>query len=306
MREFEFIQWIRSQTKLDAAAVPVGPGDDCAMVMCGNERLLVTVDQLLDGVHFDLAQHSPKSIGRKAMARNLSDVASMAALPIGAVTSVAMPKGFSREDAEALYLGMKKMGAVFHCPIIGGDLGTWPQKLAISVTVLARPAGIRPILRSGAKAGDVLCVTGNLGGSWRTQRHLNFTPRINEARILASRHEIHAMIDLSDGLASDVGHLCAESGVGVEIYGRDIPIHSDVKSNLLEGMTPLQAALRDGEDYELMFALPPAHADSLLKDQPLPVRVTRIGTFTADKAIIMISPDGTRGPLPARGWEHET
>lgn len=303
MREFEFIHWILSQTKLDPTAVPVGPGDDCAIVMCGTEKLLITVDQLLEGVHFNLAEHSVKNVGRKAMARNLSDVASMAALPLGAVASVVMPKGFKREEAETLYLAMKNMGEIFHCPIVGGDVSTWPDKLAISITVFARPAGIRPILRSGAKPGDVICVTGSFGGAWRGQRHLKFTPRINEARILASRHELHAMIDISDGLAADLAHICEASGVGAELVAADIPIHSDAKNSTT---TPLQAALSDGEDYELLFAIPPSHAEQLLREQPLTVPVTRIGTITMDKGLLLVKPDGTKEVLPAAGWEHET
>jgi thiamine-monophosphate kinase len=303
MREFEFIQWIRSQTKLDPAAVPVGPGDDCAIVMCGTEKLLITVDQLLEGVHFNLAEHGPKNVGRKAMARNLSDVASMAALPLGAVASVALPKGFKRDDAETLYLAMKTTGETFHCPIVGGDISTWPEKLAISVTIFARPAGIKPILRSGAKVGDVLCVTGSLGGAWKTTRHLKFVPRINEARILASRHELHAMIDLSDGLASDLRHICESSGVGAEIVAADVPIHGDAKN---AQPSPLEAALCDGEDYELLFALPPNHAEQLIREQPLTVPVSRIGTVTAEKGLVLVKPDGAKEPLAAKGWEHQT
>ena len=310
MREFEFINCIRSVTKLDPVSVPVGPGDDCAVLMCGNERLLVTVDQVLDGVHFKLTEHGPAAAGRKAMARNLSDVAAMAALPLGAVVSVAMPKGFAREDAEKLYMGVRDLGDAYHCPIVGGDVSTWEHPLAMSVTVLARPAGIRPVRRSGAKPGDALCVTGALGGSWRTRRHLEFLPRINEARILASRHELHAMIDLSDGLASDVHHLCEAASVGAEIFAANIPIHDSVKGGLKISIPPaadpLQAALCDGEDYELLFALPEAHAKQLLKDQPLPVPVSRVGIVTAEKTVTLIMPDGTRKVLKAEGWEHKT
>ena len=308
MREFDFIHWIRSVTRLNPAVVPVGPGDDCAVVMCGPERVLVTVDQVLDGVHVRLAEHGPALAGRKAMARNLSDVAAMAALPLCAVASVALPRGFAREDAEKLYLGIRDMGEAFHCPVVGGDISTWDQPLAVSVTVLARPAGIRPIRRGGARPGDAVCVTGSLGGSWRTRRHLEFIPRIHEARMLASRHEIHAMMDLSDGLAGDVNHLCRASNVGVEIFAAAVPIHADLKNGHITPppADPLTAALCDGEDYELLFTLPEPHAAALLKDQPLGVLVTRVGTITADKAITLVLPDGTRQPLPAAGWEHQT
>jgi thiamine-monophosphate kinase len=230
MRELEFIEWIRTQLKFDPAIVPVGPGDDTAVVMCGSEKLLVTIDQLLDGVHFRLGEHSPKHIGGKAMARSLSDVGAMAALPLGAVVGVMLPKGFSRDQAEAMFTGLRKVAETFRCPIVGGDVATWPGPLAINVTVFARPAGIRPILRSGAKVGDAICVTGSLGGAWRTNRHLKFVPRIHEARMLASRHEVHSMIDISDGLASDLAHICRASGVGAEVVANDVPIHPDARS----------------------------------------------------------------------------
>ena len=296
MRESEFIEWIRTQSKLDPATVPVGPGDDTAVVMCGGEKLLVTVDQLLDGVHFKLAEHGPQSTGGKAMARSLSDVAAMAALPLGAVVSFALPKGMQRPDAEAMFSAMKKVGDKFRCPIVGGDVGVWAGPLAVTVTVFARPAGIKPILRSGAKVGDAVCVTGSL---------MKFIPRIHEARIIASRHEIHAMIDLSDGLASDLNHICQASDVGADITIATIPIHNDAKSHPTDH-TGLTAALSDGEDYELCFCLPQDDAEELIRDQPLTVKVSRVGTIVADKTLTLVKADGTREPMQLKGWEHET
>ncbi len=304
MKEFEYIEWIRSQTKLDPAVVPVGPGDDTAVVMCGNEKLMITVDQLLDGVHFKLAEAGAKAVGGKAMARSLSDVAAMAALALGAVVSVALPKGMARSQAEDVDQGMRKVGEKFRCPIVGGDVGVWDGPLAISVTIFARPAGIKPVLRSGAKVGDAICVTGAFGGAWKTQRHLKFIPRIHEARILASRHELHAMIDVSDGLASDLGHICTASGVGAEILAASVPIHPDARGEI--DPTGLMTALNDGEDYELLFTLPAAQADELLRDQPLTVRVSRLGTITQDKGLVLIRGDNQREPLKLHGWEHQT
>ena len=306
MRERDFIQWIRSQGGINPTAVPVGPGDDCAIVRCGPEKLLVTVDQVLDGVHFNLAEHGPRAAGRKAMARNLSDVAAMASLPLGAVASVALPRNISTEAAQEIYHGMRSAGDVFHCPLIGGDVGVWDGALVISVTVLGRPAGIRPILRSGARPGDAICVTGALGAAWRSRRHLEFLPRINEARILASRHEIHAMIDLSDGLSRDLAHICAESKVAGEILETEIPVHPEAEALATPDRSGVQAALNDGEDYELLFTLPEDEARQLLRDQPLPVKVTRIGTVVAGSGVTIIKPDGTRAPLEAQGWEHKT
>lgn len=305
MREHEFVEWIRNQTKLDPAVVPVGPGDDTAVVMCGNEKLMVTVDQLLDGVHFKMAECGAKASGGKAMARSLSDVAAMAALPLGAVVSVALPKGMTRDQAEDLYSGLRKVGEKFRCPIVGGDVGVWGGPLAIVVTIFARPAGIRPVLRSGAKIGDSICVTGSFGGAWKSQRHLKFIPRIHEARILASRHELHSMIDVSDGLAGDLRHICAASGVGADLLAAAVPVHPELK---LPAGDPaaLYAALNDGEDYELLFTLPAAQADELLRDQPLTVRVSRIGTIVQEKAMTLVRPDASREPLVPQGWEHKT
>jgi len=305
MREFEFIEWIRSQSRLDPVTVPVGPGDDTAVVMCGGEKLLVTVDQLLDGVHFVLAEHGPQNAGGKAMARSLSDVAAMAALPIGAVVGVALPKGFAREDAERMYTGLRKAGEKFRCPIVGGDVGVWDGPLVISVTVFARPAGIKPVLRSGAKVGDAICVTGSLGGAWKSLRHLKFVPRVHEARILASRHELHAMIDISDGLAADLGHICDASSIGAEILADSVPIHPELKASAGDPAA-LSAAMGDGEDYELLFALPPAQAEQLLRDQPLTVRVSRIGAAVEGKGLTLVRGDGKREPIDPRGWEHKT
>ncbi len=305
MREFELIDWIRSQSKLDPVAVPVGPGDDTAVLMCGLEKLLITVDQLLDGVHFKLAEHGPLNTGGKAMARSLSDIAAMAALPIGAVVTVAMPKGFSREDAEKLYTGMRKAGDKFRCPIVGGDLSAWDGALVITVTVFGRPAGIKPILRSGAKVGDAICVTGSFGGAWKSMRHLKFIPRVHEARILASRHEVHAMIDVSDGLAADLGHICDSSGVAAEVFADSVPVHPELKAPASDP-TALTAVLSDGEDYELLFTLPAAQAEQLLHDQPLTVRVSKIGTVVEGKGMTLVHPDGRREVMEPKGWVHTT
>ena len=297
MREFEFIEWIRSQGAADAAAVPVGPGDDCAVVACGSERVLVTVDQVLDGVHFVLSDHGARAAGRKALARNLSDIAAMAAAPMGAVASVALPRGMQRADAEEIYHGLRDVGDEFGCPVVGGDVGSWDGALAISVTVFGRPGGIEPVLRSGATPGDAICVTGAFGGAWRTERHLTFTPRVREARDLADGYDLHAMIDVSDGLAADLAHLCTASSVGAEILAADVPVHPDAVG--------LDAALGDGEDYELLFTLPVEQASRVTADQPLDVPVTRVGTVTAESARTLVHPDGRREELKATGWEHE-
>jgi len=309
MREHEFIDWIVAQTKLDPATVPVGPGDDCAVVRFGSSDVLVTTDQVLDGVHFRLSEHGPRAAGRKAMARNLSDVAAMAAIPTAAVATVSLPRGMDRRDVEDIYRGLRSVGDAFQCPVVGGDVGSWDGPLAISVTLLARRAGvtggIAPILRSGAKPGNALCVTGSLGGAWRTAHHLEFTPRIAEAICLAMNYGVKAMIDLSDGLATDLGHLCRASRVGAEVLAEAVPVSPAASELTANPAAALHAALCDGEDYELLFALPSRLARKLCDAQPLPVPVTRIGRFVAGDEITLVHGDGRREGL-AGGWEHTT
>ncbi len=302
MREAEIIQWIRQRYAGDPARVPVGPGDDVAVVRPGSERVLVTTDQVLDGVHFVLADVGAEAAGRKAMARNLSDVAAMAGQPVAAVATVAAPEGFQMPDAEALHRGMTGLGDAFGCPLVGGDVAAWPGRLAVSVTVLAIPGAREPVLRSGARPGDALLVTGALGGAWRTDRHLTFTPRIAEARALAGRCSIHAMIDLSDGLSVDLGHVCEASGVGAEVAADAVPIHDDARL----ADDALAAALNDGEDYELLLAVAPHEAERLLVDPPDGVALWRVGRVVADGGCTLVDAAGTRRPLRPAGWEHRT
>ena len=305
MKELPFIDWIRSQSDFDPEAVPVGPGDDMAVVACGGALAMVGVDQVLDGTHFVLADCGARGAGRKAMARSLSDVAAMAGVPVAAVAGVALPTGLKRQDAEEIYRGLRDLGDGFDCPLVGGDVASWDGPLAINVTVLARcPDGRRPVLRSGARAGDALCVTGKLGAAWRTDRHLTFTPRIAEALALADRCELHAMIDVSDGLAIDLRRLCRASGVGAVIEAAGVPVHDDAAS--LSPDDPLAAALADGEDYELLFALPGEQADDIIARAIFDTPVTRIGRIQADCAVRIVRDRGCCEDLTADGWEHET
>jgi thiamine-monophosphate kinase len=291
--EFELIDWIRAQQRAsDLVQVPAG--DDLAVLKWKpDDLLLVGVDQVLDGVHFDSNIHSPRAIGRKAMNRNLSDCAAMACLPAAALVSVALPRDRDIEYAKELYLGIKKAASEFKCAIVGGETGTWDARLAVTVTILGRSDGIEPVRRSGAKRGEFIYVTGELGGSL-LGRHMTFQPRVREARQIAAEHRPGAMIDLSDGLSRDLHHLCAESRVGAVLDAGAIPIHDDAIRMRRDGRSPLDHALHDGEDYELLFTAPRPGAG---------VRCHAIGVIVAERGV-WLEKDGKREPLKPQGWEH--
>ncbi len=295
MGEFEYIDWLRRQTP-PAGRVAVGPGDDCAVLDWSEGKpCLVTTDMLMEGRHFVLAEVGAHRVGRKAMAVNLSDIAAMAARPIAAVVDVALPKIGGRKLAEELYRGMREMADAFDTALVGGDTNSWDGPLVIAVTVLGEAAGRGPVTRSGARPGDWLMVTGPLGGSLRG-KHLDFTPRIREALQLHALIELHAMIDISDGLAADVYHICDESHCGAVLIAEDIPVSKDAES--------LEQALRDGEDFELAFAASPADGERLLRDQPVGgIQLSRIGEFVAEG--YWIEKNALREPLEPRGWTHE-
>jgi len=218
--EFALIEWIRRQGRQQERDVALGIGDDMAILETGKEKVLITTDILLEGVHFELVSGAGKTdlppatlsqVGYKAMACGLSDCAAMAALPWVAVVSVALPEKMGMDQAKELYAGLQQAAEQYQCPVVGGDTTSWEQGLAIDVTMLARAAGVEPVLRSGAKAGDVIMVTGQLGGS-RTGGHLEFAPRVREGRLLAELADLHAMIDVSDGLSIDLDHICQRCG----------------------------------------------------------------------------------------------
>jgi thiamine-monophosphate kinase len=295
--EFDFIRWLRTQQK-PSDLVPLPAGDDMAVLRwpAPDDLLLVGVDQVLDGVHFDSAVHSPRAIGRKVMNRNLSDCAAMACLPAAAVIAVGTRTGTQLVFLQELYNGIREAGDVHGCAIIGGDTGSWNAPLVVSVTVLGRSAGITPVTRAGARPGDGIFVTGPLGGSL-LGRHMSFEPRIAEGRRIAQAGAT-AMIDLSDGVSRDLSHICdASGGVGAILDASAIPIHADANTlSARDGRTPLEHALHDGEDYELLFTCPPDTAD-------LPPDVARIGQITAEPGIFL-SRNHVREPLVPRGWEH--
>src|SRR5260370_1768119 len=255
--EFEYIDWVRRRTPQDGRVL-IAPGDDSAAIHLRSDTpCLVTTDMLMDGPCFrwaELGETGPRAVGRKAMAVNLSDIAAMAGRPVAAVASVALPRQGGRHLAEELYLGLRGMADEFQTAIIGGDTNSWDGPLVISVTVLGEATGRGPVRRSGARPGDWLMVTGPLGGSIRG-KHLNFKPRVREAIQLHELVLLHAMIDISDGLAADVNHLRVESGCGAVLDPDLAPISADAPPMQPE-QSPLDHPLSDCQAFELSLPLP--------------------------------------------------
>jgi thiamine-monophosphate kinase len=284
--EFEAIARIRRALGVlpPGPGVLVGPGDDCAvLVPPAGERLVATVDMLVEGVHFDLRHILPAALGRRALAVNLSDVAAMGARPLWALISLGLPPRTDDGMLEGLYAGFGEMARRYGFAVVGGNLARLPGPLVIDVALVG--GAERPVLRGGARPGDRLALTGPVGAAAaalaRDGTHLEPVPRVAEGRALANCAT--AMIDISDGLAQDLGHLCAESRVGAALFSERIPV--------APGAT-LEQALHGGEDYELLVALPPE------AEPPVPVHV--IGEVRP--AAEGLTLDGA--PLEPRGWDH--
>lgn len=304
VRECDLLRWIRGEARADGLVL-VGIGDDAALVRNRDASTLITTDLLIEGVHFDLATATPREAGWKAMARNISDIAAMGGESTAAVVAAALPRGFARPHAEALVTGLLDCADAFGIRLVGGDLAATPGPLVLAVTLLGDLGGRPPLLRSGARPGDAILVTGALGGSL-LGKHLRFTPRQAAGLILTRSYRPHAMIDISDGLARDLHHLLDESRVGATLWADRIPLSQEAhRLAAASGRSPLDHALGDGEDYELLFAADPDTASRLLAEQPLGVPVTQIGVVTEAGAVLAL-PDGAERPLEPRGWEHVT
>jgi thiamine-monophosphate kinase len=299
--ELTFINWLRRRTPPDPRVL-LGPGDDCAVIRLAPDRpCLVTTDMLLDGSCFLLAEAGPRRVGRKAMAVNLSDIAAMAGEPVAAVVSVGLPRTGGMAVAQELDAGMREMADAFNVAIAGGDTNSWNGPLVISVTLMGQPTGRGPVTRSGAKPGDWLVVTGSLGGSI-LGKHLDFMPRVREAIALHAGANLHAMIDISDGLAADVNHICEESQCGAMLWADKIPIN-DAARRMTDSRSPLEHALQDGEDFELVFATSATDAQRLVETQPVPgVTLVAIGECVEQGLWLQRGKD--RQPLAPKGYAH--
>jgi len=317
--EQAFLAWLAQQLPSYPSA-PWGIADDTALVQLARGETLVTADLISDEVDFRLHEADPRRIGRKALAVNLSDMAAMAARPVAAIISLLLPsdaalrKTFvgqppfdTLELAKRLYEGLLPLAKAHNLAIAGGDVNVWDHPLAINVTVLGEAGPAGHLRRTGAKPGDRILVTGELGGSI-LGHHFDFEPRVNEALALASAFKLHAGMDISDGLALDLSRLAAASGCGAVLDLDAIPV-SDAARTLAatqpEQGTALDHALGDGEDFELLLAVPEEEAWRMLDQQPLAgVPVTCIGRFVEEAGLWTQDTSGLRTPLAPRGFLH--
>jgi thiamine-monophosphate kinase len=308
MNEFELIASLSAGLPSNAAVI-AGAGDDCAVLESGQagRALLLKADAVVEGIHF-LPSAEPEKVGHKALGRCLSDIAAMAGRPLAAVVTLALPKNFDPDFIKRIYAGMNALARRHGVAMVGGETTSNPERLLISVALLGEVARDKCALRSGAKDGDALFVTGELGGSLEG-RHLEFEPRLEEGRWLAEHFAIHAMIDLSDGLAGDLRRIMERSQVGAELLARSIPVSRAARRRARAGpsaKTPLAAALTDGEDYELLFAVASREAVPLAdawRKQFSNLRLSCIGKITAAPGLRLIDESGAHS-FEEHGYVH--
>lgn len=276
-----------------AATVKVGLGDDTAVVAWTEDMdLLLTSDATIRGVHVEVGVE-PEAIGRKALARALSDIAAMGGKPLWAVVDLVAPAKENWKVVEGIYRGLLTLAQQHGVALVGGDTSC-SDPLALHVFVAGQVPRHQALLRSGAVQGEAIYVTGRLGNSL-AGRHLAFDPRLAEGQWLRESGYVSAMMDLSDGLATDLGHLVRESGVGAQIREASLPLVRDAN-----------AALRDGEDYELLFTVVPekvADFEAAWK-QNFDLECTRIGTIVSGSTVMLEDVHGELRELPPRGYEH--
>ncbi len=293
--EFGLIDRIAKSIKVDASVIK-GIGDDAAVIRFTNNRyLLFTTDMLIEGVHFSLREATAYQIGWKALGVVTSDIAAMGGLPRYATISLGLPKGLSLRFIDQLYKGMRGLSVKFKINIVGGDTNR-SKKIVVDVALLGEVEKKKLVLRSGAKVGDIIFVSGTLGGSLK-KRHLTFLPRLKEARHLVKNYKLNSMIDLSDGLSSDLNQIAKASNVGAIIYEGLIPISRETDS--------LEAALNEGEDFELLFSLPLNEARRLSSSWKMKVPLVQIGEIVKKSlGLRVITKAGRERRLVPKGFKH--
>lgn len=312
--EFGLIEIIRR--RFNAPEGVVGIGDDCAVIPHGEDDILVTADLLVEKVHFLREDVSPWRLGWKSAAVNLSDVAAMGGRPMGTFLSLALPPDITTEWAEEFISGYETISKRFNAPLLGGDTTSSKGDIAINVAVLGLIGHGRAKLRSQARIGDAICVTGPLGDSgaglkvilsgvargddenYLVGRHYCPMPRVDEGTLLAELSGVHAMMDISDGVASDLNHILTASGVGAEVEVTKLPISRQMRSCAeLHGWDPVKLALSAGEDYELLFTCDESALDLIR------MPFYRIGTIVEGSGLSYLS-EGEKRSLEISGFTH--
>lgn len=291
--------------------VRLGPGDDCALI--AGDGIAVTVDMSVEDIHYRRAWLSPEEIGWRAAAAGLSDLAAMAARPIGVLASIALPAGDAGEMGEGVSRGIAAAAEEVGAAVIGGDLVRSPGPLVVDIVALGEASA--PVLRSGARAGDELWVTGYLGtaaaavDAWLRGEEPDVTaraafarprPRIVQAIWLAERGVPSAMLDLSDGIAGDAGHLAAASGVRIVVEAESLPVSGAAAAR----EDPVRLAAAGGEDYELCFTSRPGAAGEVRRafENRFGIPLTRVGRVVEGEGIVIVDERG--GPMELKAFQH--
>lgn len=305
-----------------AGRVVLSIGDDAAAFRPRPNRLiLVSCDALVEGIHFNLAYSSPEDVGWKALAVNLSDIAAMGGKPLYATTSIALPKNLAAGFVVAMYRGLAKLARQHGVIVVGGDTCASTQHLFIDVTIVGEVESKKMLTRKGARPGDLLFVTGELGGaalglerlsrqqgtrrSALVRRHLRPQPRCSAGRFIADSRLASAMIDTSDGLSTDLHHLCEQSGAGAEVQAENIPLPV-VAAGRRQARTArrlLDYALNGGEDYELLFTVP-EHRKHRVPQSVGGIPIREIGKITAETGACWICVGGSKERLVPGGYDH--
>jgi thiamine-monophosphate kinase len=308
--ETDFVAGLLARLPADPR-LEVPPGDDAAVLRPpAMRRTVVTVDMLMEGVDFILGPDCPPAaVGHKALAVSLSDLAAMAARPEAAFVAVSLPRHGGDAIGRGLEQGLAALAAAHGVAIAGGDTNAWDGPLVVSVTAIGSVPPGRAWRRDGARPGDAIVVSGACGGSL-LGRHLAVAPRCREACAIAERFRVHAAIDVSDGLTLDLARVMQASGTAAVIDPAAVPIHPDaVRMSGLpgDGRSPLDHALGDGEDFELLMTMPADEAARLVAaagTDPLAIPLTIIGEVVAGAGLFLRQPDGGRQPLEPRGFVH--
>lgn len=322
--EDELIGWLRKRAAHSAANISLGIGDDAALVRPrSGYQLILTTDMSIEGVHFSPALHPAKSVGHRALARSLSDIAAMGGAPKYALISLALSHRADRKWVQSFYEGMFRLARRFGVALLGGDTARHSGAILADVVVVGEVPQGKALLRSGAKPGDALFVAGTLGLSalgleflrsgkrnknsqaFREafQAHLYPEPQCDLGQHLMKRRLAAAAIDVSDGLSTDLGRLCDSSGVGAHIWVDSLPVPQISSSKNLSDAHLLHLALHGGEDYKLLFAVRPSKV-ARVPDSFEGIRIHRIGKICARRAKVLVLPNGAHKRLQPLGYDH--